>query len=114
MPALGGDMIRPRWPLPMGNDDIQCPAGQIIRTGGHGQSFQGIDARLILQRRGDPPGLKRDLVDGLDSGKFQVPVVRFALYTGAFNEVALLEAVFLYQVSGYKGVFRSRQKIIFK
>ena len=30
LPALGGDTISPRWPLPIGGDDVDDAAGQIL------------------------------------------------------------------------------------
>jgi hypothetical protein len=32
LPALGGETIRPRWPLPIGENEIDGARGQVFRA----------------------------------------------------------------------------------
>ena len=33
LPAFGGETIRPRWPLPIGGNDVHDAAGELVRRG---------------------------------------------------------------------------------
>ena len=51
LPALGGETIRPRWPRPMGDDQVEQAGGQLVAVGFQVKALLREDRRQVLEVR---------------------------------------------------------------
>jgi hypothetical protein len=79
LPALGGDTIRPRWPLPMGADQVDDTGAQIL-----GAAVADLESQALGREQGSEV-FEEDLVLGgfrpgeVDFGDLQQGEVAFAV-----------------------------------
>ena len=66
LPALGGETIKPRWPRPIGRDQIDQAGGQDRRLRLEQQLLVGEDGRQFFELRALFGFLGIEPVDGLD------------------------------------------------
>ena len=49
LPALGGETIRPRWPLPIGRDDVDDPGRQVAGLALEPQPVLRVERRQLVE-----------------------------------------------------------------
>ena len=92
LPALGGETIRPRWPLPIGHSRSMMRAAVSCSCGLEAQALLGEQRRELLEQRPLAGGVGVDAVDGVDLEQGVVLLVVLGLAHLAGDLVAAAQA----------------------